>query len=81
MEDARKKLLCDRLSSLTPARSKEIYVLIQDYNRKHEPQLRTLGSGSVLPYGARRNGSDYVFDLERLPAGLVRDIETLLREE
>ena len=78
-----KKVLCERLSELPPSsHTKEIFALIQDYNRKMTlPLVKRLGNRTVTPFGAKKNGDDYTFDVNNLPDPLLQMIERLLDTE
>ena len=80
---AEKKDLCDRLSELPPSSlTKEIYALIQDYARKDTtPQIKRLGTNGTTPFGARKVGDDYTFEINNLPIPLLQTIERLLETE
>lgn len=78
-----KKALAERLDQLpASSRTKEIYALIQDYARKNSNvQAKRLGNKHTTPFGARRSGDDYVFELNNLPDPLLQLIERVLETE
>ena len=80
---AQKKSLCERLSELQSSScTKEIYALIQDYASKtSSAQVKRLGNKAVTPFGARKTGEDYTFEINNLPTPLLQMIERLLETE
>lgn len=78
-----KKVIRDRLDGLTESsRTKEIYALIQDYARKTSNlQAKRLGNKGTTPFGARKVGDDYIFEINNLPAPLLQMIEKVLETE
>ena len=79
---AQKAELCARLSALPPSATKEIYNLIQDYARKSGTvQPKRLGGSVSAPFGAKKVGDDYIFEIDNLPSELLVTIERLLAIE
>jgi hypothetical protein len=78
-----KKALSEKLDSMPPSsRTKEIYALIQDYARKtSNTQTKRLGNKGTTPFGARKVGDDYVFEINNLPPPLLQMIEKVLETE
>jgi hypothetical protein len=81
--EAQKRSICSRLSELPPSsRTKEIYALILDYARKTSTvQVKRLGNKTTAPFGARKLGDDYTFEINNLPEALLAMIEKLLETE
>jgi hypothetical protein len=77
-----KESLCQRLSSLPPSRTKEIYSLITEYAKLHPRSYpRQLGNKSTQAFGGKLVGEDYIYNLGQFPEELIGLIEKLLAEE